>query len=188
MCRDHSVYARPANERWRYIVTPSLFGWAHTQNDPWMCMALSAFRRELFITLREDEPVNKNAINGLSTPSSRPNGLCAQNHNAICMMLRHGQMPWRLYGARASVAIVRSVHVRNATQRSDYDAYSKPNGCDLINPLLKGNNRINDHLCAKMFSKVVPFSLIIVPHFQWSIIVLQSIAISLKYTPITSLG
>ena len=25
---------RPANERRRYIVTPSLIGWAHTQNDP----------------------------------------------------------------------------------------------------------------------------------------------------------
>ena len=26
---------RPANERRRYIVTSSLIGWAHTQNDPW---------------------------------------------------------------------------------------------------------------------------------------------------------
>ena len=25
---------RPANERWRYTVTPSLIGWAHTQIDP----------------------------------------------------------------------------------------------------------------------------------------------------------
>ena len=25
---------RPANERWCYTVTPSLIGWAHTQNDP----------------------------------------------------------------------------------------------------------------------------------------------------------
>ena len=25
---------RPANERRRYIVTSSLIGWAHTQNDP----------------------------------------------------------------------------------------------------------------------------------------------------------
>ena len=25
---------RPANERWRYNVTPSLIGWACTQNDP----------------------------------------------------------------------------------------------------------------------------------------------------------
>ena len=31
--RDHFVYA-PANERWRYIVTSSLIGWAHTQSDP----------------------------------------------------------------------------------------------------------------------------------------------------------
>ena len=29
------LYIRPANERRRYIVTPSPFGWAHTQNDPW---------------------------------------------------------------------------------------------------------------------------------------------------------
>ena len=26
----------PANERWRYSVTPSLIGWAHMQNDPWV--------------------------------------------------------------------------------------------------------------------------------------------------------
>ena len=25
----------PANENWCYIVTSSLIGWAHTQNDPW---------------------------------------------------------------------------------------------------------------------------------------------------------
>ena len=25
-----------ANERWRYIVTPSLIGWAHTHTDPYV--------------------------------------------------------------------------------------------------------------------------------------------------------
>ena len=29
-----SLRMRPVNERLRYIVTPSLIGWAHTQNDP----------------------------------------------------------------------------------------------------------------------------------------------------------
>ena len=29
------LYMRPANERRRYIVTASLIGWVHTQNDPW---------------------------------------------------------------------------------------------------------------------------------------------------------
>ena len=29
---------RPANERWRYIVTPSLIGWTHTQND--LCQSI----------------------------------------------------------------------------------------------------------------------------------------------------
>ena len=28
-----------ANERWRYNVTSPLIGWAHTQNDPCMCIA-----------------------------------------------------------------------------------------------------------------------------------------------------
>ena len=28
------LWMRPANERWRYTVTPSLIGWAHTQYDP----------------------------------------------------------------------------------------------------------------------------------------------------------
>ena len=32
--RDCFVHMCPANERWRYSVTPSLIGWAHTQNDP----------------------------------------------------------------------------------------------------------------------------------------------------------
>ena len=26
---------RSANDRWRYNVTSSLIGWAHTQDDPW---------------------------------------------------------------------------------------------------------------------------------------------------------
>ena len=29
------LFMRPGNERWRYIVTQSLIGWAHTQIDPW---------------------------------------------------------------------------------------------------------------------------------------------------------
>ena len=28
------LFMCPASERWRYIVTSSLIGWAHTQNDP----------------------------------------------------------------------------------------------------------------------------------------------------------
>ena len=32
--RDHFVYVRPANGRWRYNVMSSLIGQAHTQNDP----------------------------------------------------------------------------------------------------------------------------------------------------------
>ena len=31
----------PANERWSYIVTLSVIGWAHTQNDPWCHQGLS---------------------------------------------------------------------------------------------------------------------------------------------------
>ena len=33
-----------ANERWHYIVTASLFGWAHTQNDPWYLCARSRYQ------------------------------------------------------------------------------------------------------------------------------------------------
>ena len=36
------LYMRPANERRRYIVTPSLIGWAHTQNDP--CLNYACYR------------------------------------------------------------------------------------------------------------------------------------------------
>ena len=30
------LWMHPANEWWRYIVTSSLIGWAHSQNDPFM--------------------------------------------------------------------------------------------------------------------------------------------------------
>ena len=33
---------RPANERWRYMVTPSLIGWVHTENDPWDPMIIQS--------------------------------------------------------------------------------------------------------------------------------------------------
>ena len=36
---------RPANERWRYIVTPSLIGWAHIQNDPTHSWVVRILRR-----------------------------------------------------------------------------------------------------------------------------------------------
>ena len=35
-----------ANERWCHIVTSSLIGWAHTQNDPWTDMTLTLFDTE----------------------------------------------------------------------------------------------------------------------------------------------
>ena len=34
----------PANERWRYIVTSSLIGWAHTQNDPCNLMVVGQWQ------------------------------------------------------------------------------------------------------------------------------------------------
>ena len=37
------LYMRPANERRRYIVTSSLIGWMHTQNDPCMCVILRLY-------------------------------------------------------------------------------------------------------------------------------------------------
>ena len=42
------LWMRPANGRRRYIVTSSLIGWAHTQNDPWgsrLLCVLYAFPR-----------------------------------------------------------------------------------------------------------------------------------------------
>ena len=32
------LYMHPANERWRYSVTPSLIGWVHKQNDLWVLL------------------------------------------------------------------------------------------------------------------------------------------------------
>ena len=34
---------RPANERWRYTVTPSLIDWEHAQNDPSLYKHILAF-------------------------------------------------------------------------------------------------------------------------------------------------
>ena len=41
---------RPANERRRYIVTSSLIGWAHTQNDP--CLIIQILYRHVDITCK----------------------------------------------------------------------------------------------------------------------------------------
>ena len=35
---------RPANERRRYDVTSSFIGWAHSQNDPWLCKCMRKVR------------------------------------------------------------------------------------------------------------------------------------------------
>ena len=35
LARGVILCMRPANEKPRYSVTPTRFGWAHTQNDPW---------------------------------------------------------------------------------------------------------------------------------------------------------
>ena len=43
------VRTHPANERRRYIVTPSLIGWADTQNDPWYIID-----QDLIITVPTD--------------------------------------------------------------------------------------------------------------------------------------
>ena len=34
---------RPVNERWRYIVTPSLIGWVHAQNIPLLSIFMSLY-------------------------------------------------------------------------------------------------------------------------------------------------
>ena len=39
--RGRILCMRTANQRWCYSVTPSLIGWAHTQNDPWVHLTLS---------------------------------------------------------------------------------------------------------------------------------------------------
>ena len=50
-CTDLSILCvHPANVRRRYIVTSSLIGWAHPQNDPWLC----AWCR-IFITVTSHE-------------------------------------------------------------------------------------------------------------------------------------
>ena len=37
-CTGLILCMRPVNERWCYTVKLSLIRWAHTQNDPWMCL------------------------------------------------------------------------------------------------------------------------------------------------------
>ena len=38
---------RPANERRRYIVTSSLIGWAHTQNNPWTLLFFNTCQHQV---------------------------------------------------------------------------------------------------------------------------------------------
>ena len=40
----------PANERWRYIVTSSLIGWVHTQNDPINSLPVQSIAYSLFMS------------------------------------------------------------------------------------------------------------------------------------------
>ena len=53
---------RPANERRCYKVTPSLIGWAQTQNQPWllcqgaMCQAIT--KRKMFLFIIQSQHVN----------------------------------------------------------------------------------------------------------------------------------
>ena len=37
VCTGIILWMRPFNERWRYVVTSYLIGWAHLQNDPCVC-------------------------------------------------------------------------------------------------------------------------------------------------------
>ena len=46
----------PANERRCYIVTPSLIGWPHTQNDPWILEEAQRWSSPGFITLHGLDP------------------------------------------------------------------------------------------------------------------------------------
>ena len=64
---------RPANDRRRYIVTSSLIGWAHSQNDPYMCHLTTRNWSNLYIipiesiyTMTSDENQNlKSPVNWL---------------------------------------------------------------------------------------------------------------------------
>ena len=50
--RDHFVY-EPVNEGRRYIVTLSLIGWAHTENDPCLLVSFLAPKHEIIKTKTE---------------------------------------------------------------------------------------------------------------------------------------
>ena len=41
------LWMRPANERRRYIVTSSLIGWAHRQNDPWVSSNITTTKQSI---------------------------------------------------------------------------------------------------------------------------------------------
>ena len=46
-CSGIILCRHPANERWRYAVTPSLISWAHTQNDACMLQSLMSVPRNI---------------------------------------------------------------------------------------------------------------------------------------------
>ena len=50
-----SLGMHPANERRRYIVTTSLIGWAHTQNDPWPILIMFCWLKMINITVASHE-------------------------------------------------------------------------------------------------------------------------------------
>ena len=62
---------RPANERWRYIVTPSLIGWAHTQND--LCQSILSWvllvsHSESYITWQKCRDIKASDIRVFFSP------------------------------------------------------------------------------------------------------------------------
>ena len=84
-CLDVSgsiLWMRPANERRRYIVTPSPIGWTHTQNDPW-CLLMPWCLPQLSVT------VATSLLQGSIEQYSREDGRSSIRHfdHPLCVII-----------------------------------------------------------------------------------------------------
>ena len=99
----------PANERWRYTVTPSLIGWAHAQNDPW-----SEYLWEYWLSLIN--PTVNNLIKLMNINVPKGGILCTDklnlhNTGALCKLdestaRRHLKSPRSLSGRSLHLTLV----------------------------------------------------------------------------------
>ena len=122
----------PANERWRYTVTPSLIGWVHTQNDPWNTDSDIHFIRSDFRfngTANGNDGITVKRVNHKSLSSSVHIGLKIYLRDSqILLILAHIQYSGHSSGDQRAPSSVPRVTLRskNCFMRTSWNGKDFP--------------------------------------------------------------